>query len=104
MPPGVLPKALWAWRFAYAKRHKQKRHGWRFCAAQGIEAEFGRKAAKLERIARFLAQKSAFMRIFALCFAKQNNKPKVLRTLGKALLAPCFFVPPSITSKNAPLF
>jgi hypothetical protein len=27
--------------------------------AQGIEAEFGRKAAKLERIARFLRSKNA---------------------------------------------
>jgi hypothetical protein len=56
----------------------------------------------LERIARFLAQKSAFMRIFALCFALQNNKPKVRSTLGKAREAPCFLVPPSMAGKNAP--
>jgi hypothetical protein len=33
--------------------------GGHFCAAQGIEAEFGRFAAKLERIARFLRSKNA---------------------------------------------
>jgi hypothetical protein len=33
--------------------------GGHFCAAQGIEAEFGRKADKLERIARFLRSKNA---------------------------------------------
>jgi hypothetical protein len=34
-------------------------HGCGFSAAQGIEAEFGRKADKLERIARFLRSKNA---------------------------------------------
>jgi hypothetical protein len=35
------------------------RDGYRIRSAQGIEAEFGRKAAKLERIARFLRSKNA---------------------------------------------
>jgi hypothetical protein len=52
-------------------------------------------AAKLERIARFLAQKSAVLRIFALCFALQNNPRRK---------APCFLVPPSMVCKNAPKF
>jgi hypothetical protein len=34
MPPGYH-----VWSFAYAKLHKQKRHGWRFCAAQAIAVE-----------------------------------------------------------------
>jgi hypothetical protein len=49
-PPAVSRQGTGAWlcRYLYPIRN-----------AQGIEAEFGRKAAKLERIARFLRSKNA---------------------------------------------
>jgi hypothetical protein len=88
MPPGDQ-----AWRFAYAKRHKQKRHDCRRCAAlRGAQRQaqsakrFGQAALGIDAEILFAERKK--IGADSPVFAQQKSAPVLMRDVLCIFLTP----------------